>query len=260
MNNNFKQNFSKLLIVLMLQILIFQNIGYANIESPNNKIILLEEKSISDDIKYYKVNINNEIISEITESYCKNGDIIINAKEGNLENKLIIKENGDMYLDGNKVIITKSADIIPLYNNIFSINPKMSRSKGAGVSHSTSPFFGTASQYNIVGSKVWYNINLGRKVDEITVSILSTIIGGISGSVSYAVTAYGLTSSIINTAKKVSPKDEAFWVYEEYFSIKGSPVITENKTTIYFKVKETYYTQNKSYILGTGIVYERITN
>lgn len=69
-----------------------------------------EIKEAMTNIEVTEYTTSNGTPSTVRTAKLSNGDEINHIVEGNLENFMIAKANGDIYLDGNKVTITPGPD------------------------------------------------------------------------------------------------------------------------------------------------------
>ena len=68
-----------------------------------------EIKEAMTNIEVTEYTTSNGTPSTVRTAKLSNGDEINHIVEGDIENFMIVKENGDIYLDGNKIDISPSA-------------------------------------------------------------------------------------------------------------------------------------------------------
>lgn len=139
--------------------------------------------------------IENVSIQEENDSYVK-----ILASDGKKSNVIVIKNDGDIIIDGHEVTITNvlSEDEI--------VSPRAVIWKGT---KSLTPYGSlTASDYDDFLTSGKQNIALGQALDDITVYALSLVIAEFHPYVGIAVSLGDVASKVYNVIASVNPKSE----------------------------------------------------
>lgn len=146
----------------------------------------------------FTLNYGDIIEKVIVQSNNKN--VIIKVSDGKKSNEIIFKYDGSILLDGNEVQISQ-------------VEPKTSKitlfSGGKvweGVK-SLSPYGKLkSSDYNKYVSSKKQNISLGKSLDQLTVTALTSLIGTLHSYIGIAVSLAGVASHVYKVIVNINPK------------------------------------------------------
>lgn len=129
-----------------------------------------------------------------------NENIILDVTSGEKHDVLTIKTNGELILDGCKVEFSK----INFNESDSGIEPYGTIWKGT---KSTSPYGSLkASDYNKFLTSGKQNLSLGKALDQITVTVLCSVLSTATGFVGAAFSLTSFATSIISALSSVNPK------------------------------------------------------
>jgi len=146
------------------------NEGAFFVASPGVKI--LSRETISKDVEKITIRYTNfDVTSEITKSRLLDGydyDII----EGEKHNDVVVKDNGEVFIDGNEVVYSapqsKLTSSESISNNNGGITPM-----NMVTYHTMSPLIGSSSDYTVADSTKSSNIILDAAISTLTITALS---------------------------------------------------------------------------------------
>jgi len=193
----------------------------------------------------YELQLTDDVISEIIVVENLDG-ILLDITEGNLHDELLFDENGDIYIDGYKVEL--SIDEEPFDN----LEPNAS-----DVTWSNSVFSGsTPYKTSYDSSECKADINAGKKINDMTVGVLSTLISKFSVYIGAGASIFSsLASDIKDVVKRLCP-DAAYLSYKVYRY--SSTVNTSTKS--YYKYTGTFWmkTNYTGYSVSNSIYMRRV--
>ncbi|MGM9533116.1 hypothetical protein [Intestinibacter sp.] len=214
-----------------------------------------ERKQIEDELKVLslygenldeiiKININggkyvyivksfdDDLLSELSVTKNEEGLQQLNIKEGEKEDT-VLKKEGDLYIDGEKIIVESSVSIS---DNDTQIMPLADRDRWV----TNACPYGKSSDYSkYIGVRTNPDIKLGKMLEEYTrKGLAKALIHGISASLGLS----GIAESIVNSScDRAADKllDKAFGSYKntKYLS---------SKTYIYYHGTQGHYIESKN--------------
>lgn len=161
----------------------------------------IEKINVTANGNEYLMNYNGILETVVLEEN-DSGSVSLMVNAGEKCDVLTFEEDGSLILDGHKVEITE----VTTTENNSDIEPRGTIWKGT---KSLSPYGSLkASDYNDYLSSGTQNISLGKALDAITVTVLSTILGQAYGYIGIAVSLATMAASVISTLSTVNAKTE----------------------------------------------------
>lgn len=190
----------------------------------------------------YNLKVSNAIADEIKIDNEENGAIEMNVTEGDINNSFRVEENGDVYIDGEKLIFESTTDEDTEQND--------TELSTGGWSWSTKKPSKIKSYENL--SKLnWSckNVTLSNIISKIAVTVITAALTKTNPNVGLGM---GITTDIISEFKKSDPYSRGL-SYKVYIGYAVSP-----KDNRYCKSGTIYYSQTNykglsktKYLYGT---------
>lgn len=166
-----------------------------NLDSLGIPIDNIDDVSEEHEGMLYSVKMTNTVTDKINIDEQNNGDIVMDIDEGeNIHDELVVKENGDMYLDGNKIIVeneSNNENVTPsIYYTWYTASKVPSRIKNEP--------YGSYSR-----TWVCSNINLQKAIRDTSIgAILGVVNGGVPGA------AWGGAAAAIQSLRYIGGKSK----------------------------------------------------
>lgn len=159
----------------------------------------------------YSMKMTNDVTDDIVVSKAVNGDVELAITEGDLKNKLKICSNGDLFLDGEKIVIQEESS----YSDNDSITNF--RSKQAGWT-STPPSNIKSWKFRKETKKS--HIYLNTKAGQISISALGIILFN-AGWLGYVVSCASFIHTVGSDSKCLSLKRKTYdGIPKGYLAVK----------------------------------------
>lgn len=187
-----------------------------------------------------------------------NGDKVYDFKEGTVTDTIVLKANGDVYLDGNLIKIVKTS--VPTVSNAsltdnMAIMPRAQRLEFV----SECPF-GSRADYNDLTDNVSDNLMLEQEIRLITeAGFKMIVVAALSFATNPIIGKYlgGVFSRILSSIKKHNPYLRAFSIqYQRYvhgiygFTVTNSMSVAKYTMVFYYDLD----CEDPIYVDGTSIV------
>ena len=181
---------------------------------------------ISSTKREYQIIYTNNTIANITEELLLNGDKIITISEDSLTNRIIHKSNGTLLWENT---------LEPIIQNNLTISRR-----GGSLTYSTTPFYGTESDYTDFKGTTTQYYRFGMLIQYVTLTIFSGVLCAVSEPL------WALMSFV----------QIADGIEELYADAQDDPEIAASEG-IYSEL-ETWGPENPPDFAQTGIAYSKL--
>lgn len=186
------------------------------LEACDIEVGYIDEVEVSTEGNEYVMNYNGvvETISIIDEN---EEETTIVVDDGKNSNTMVKKANGDLYVDGNKIgVVTTYEDFEENIPSTYGTVWKSTKSLKPYGSLTSSDY----SKYLTQGKQ---NLSLGKQLDSLTVTVLSSLIGSLHTYAGIAVSLAGVALEVKDTLQAVNPKTKYLGCrYTTYTTPSGS--------------------------------------
>lgn len=202
---------------------------------------------------------NNEVASCISYEALKNGDTLFNITEGNKHDTLLMKNNGEIFLNGNLVTFTEEVVETASPESAISEIPGNPIAPCDGSSYNTTNCpYGSPSDYSKLGNTQYTsNVIFGNLIKNLTQASISLVLGkylsDFNDILSYL-------SSIVSALGNDDPTSDAASFVRYYYTHATKGYYVSNSGGMYLGVYKVVFScySKPNYVgyLRSGIVYQ----
>lgn len=198
--------------------------------------------------KVMNIDWTNGLHATAIKTTLKNGNIQLEVIEGNLNNILVYQPNGDLYLNGSKVIYSDQNNISEGINQVQTkqligtsdITPMQMATFHTGV-----PLVGVASDYSVADSVKSGSVLVDAAICNVGITVFTAILGGIA-YLAYSVTVAVIVSGLYDVYKAKKVTATSIWYKTTIKKYKNN-----GPATYAFKYSSQFGNQTGSVTYGT---------
>lgn len=203
---------------------------------------VISETFMCDSVQISEVDEDGNITYMIQSEYAPDAEVTVDKTEdggtrffiveGDLENELVLAEDGKIFLDGREVIFSSGTS-----NPDYGITPRARWSM-----YSEEPIKGTAADYNVYSRTETGNIDCQEKIVDITITALKLILQvAIPAMAHFTELMLDTVAALIKSEAFVKGPDSSFITYEiDVYMYKEVIPLEEHRK----HVGRYYYTNN----------------
>ena len=232
------------------------NNDYGYLKKCNINVDLITDIKVNDGKNVYNIEYPNNINESITVEY-KDGAYILDVIQGNDKKDHLVIKDGNMYLDGNKIEEQRANIVV---SNVDTNKQDITMPMADRDMYNTlSAPYGSSADYNSMQRvESCSNVELHKFLKDMTVSVLSSILGyyvfvGLVGSVASGVSSGILSAFSGSTSSGLSYKNYIYYHKNGYYISAIGGNVLKNNVRWYEKISYG----GKSTVIPTYSVYKQ---